>query len=170
MEQLIESTIGDELPDFELELAQGGAIKQEDFAGKTVVLHFWKYRASPLRKPYGQVGYLDYLRRQLPARSVAIYGVTVDSRAEETSGRQAVIRDAKQMREFMNLSYPIVVDDGGFLKSIGDPRSVGMALPLFVVVDPKGKIVHFHPGVYETQSNQGLKELETTVRRSLPKE
>lgn len=160
---LVKNTVGDELPDFELEQTSGGAIKREDLGGKVTVLHFWRYRPTPLRKPYGQVGYLDYLRRKLPSKKVALYGVAVDPRAAETSGRRAVIRDAKQMAEFMNLSYPILVDDGDFLAKIGDPRTVGVALPLFIVVNADGKIVHYHPGIYNAEANQGLKELEATV-------
>lgn len=165
--ELIKKSLGKAVPEFELELADGGAIKREDLGSRITVLHFWKYRTSPLRKPYGQVGYLDYLRRQLPAKKVAVYGVTVDPRASETSGRQAVVRDAKQMREFMNLSYPILVDDGEFLKAIGDPRTVGVALPLFVVLNAEGEIIHFHPDVYSTQANRGLEELQEVIAKEM---
>lgn len=162
--RLVQKTLGKDLPEFELELVAGGAISREDLSDKVVVLHFWKYRTTPLRKPYGQVGYLDFLRRQLPKKDVAIFGVSVDPRAEKTAGRQAVIRDAEKMREFMNLSYPILVDDGSFLSAIGDPRSIGIALPLFVVVDRGGKIKHFHPGIYPTETNAGLRVLEKAVQ------
>lgn len=67
----------------------------------------------------------------------------------------------------MNLSYPLVLDSGVLLKQFGDPRPLGASLPLFVVVGPQGKILHYHVGTYEVHQDQGLKELDQVIGRAL---
>ena len=39
-----------------------------------LVLHFWDYRDKPLRQPYGQVGYLDFLRRKFDSDRLLVAG------------------------------------------------------------------------------------------------
>ena len=67
----------------------------------------------------------------------------------------------------MNLSYPILLDEGSVLKSIGDPRTAGAELPLYVVVGRDGKVLHYHSGLYEVDRDRGLKELSEVVKQAL---
>ena len=40
---------------------------------QVTVLHFWDYRDEPLKEPYGQVGYLDFIyHRRKPSRSASL--------------------------------------------------------------------------------------------------
>jgi hypothetical protein len=66
----------------------------------------------------------------------------------------------------MNLSYPLAVDDGRLLKSLGDPRQADGQLPLFVVLSG-GKIIHYHAGNYDVDPRQGLRELQQVVNQAL---
>ncbi len=53
------------------------------------------------------------------------------------------------------------------MKQFGDPRLVGASLPLFVVIGPEGKIVHYKVGNYEVDRDQGLKQLDEIVGKAL---
>jgi hypothetical protein len=66
----------------------------------------------------------------------------------------------------MNVSYPIVLDDGKLLEQIGDPRKAKQELPLFVVIDAQGKIVEYHAGLFEVRRDEGLTELEGIVKKA----
>jgi hypothetical protein len=127
-----------------------------------LVLHFWEYRDAPLEEPYGQVGYLDFASRKLADRAVII-GVNVDDRLASADTRRTAISSARRLKTFMNLSYPIALDDGALVKQFGDPRSAGGKLPLFVVIDPAGKVTTWHAGLYDIRPEQGLKELEAAI-------
>ena len=67
----------------------------------------------------------------------------------------------------MNLTYSIVGDSNGFISRVGDPRKAGAKLPLFVVLDADGKIVHYHAGYYEVDRVLGLKALDDVVAKAL---
>ena len=67
----------------------------------------------------------------------------------------------------MNLSFPIVADVKGYIGKIGDPRGAGAKLPLFIVLDAKGRIVHYKAGYYEVDRDLGLKSLDRVVKELL---
>ena len=154
---------GKPLPEFTLAEIDGGSVTSKDLAGKVTVLHFWEYRAEPLKEPYGQVGYLDFLYQRRKDSGVQVYGVAVDGRLTDEMGKATAVRSVKKLKDFMNLSYPVLLDDGNVLKKFGDPRLVGAALPLFVVIGPDGKILEYHVGHYEVRQDQGLTQLDQTV-------
>ncbi|HUG94487.1 MAG TPA: hypothetical protein VML55_26960, partial [Planctomycetaceae bacterium] len=56
VEGLAKKFLGQPAPEFELRSLADGAIDPATYAGKTVLLHFWKYHDDPLTEPYGQVG------------------------------------------------------------------------------------------------------------------
>ncbi|HUG89257.1 MAG TPA: hypothetical protein VML55_00385, partial [Planctomycetaceae bacterium] len=130
-------------------------------------LHFWKYHDDPLTEPYGQVGYIEFLKAQFQRRKldVAVFGVAVDPRLGDPAARGAAVRQVRKLAEFMNLSYPIAADDGTLLKKFGDPRRVGADLPLWIVLTPDGKVAHYKTGYYEIKPDQGLEELQESVFR-----
>ena len=80
------------------------------------------------------------------------------------------IRDrvgARKFAIFMNLTYSIVGDSKGFIGRIGDPRKAGAKLPLFVVIDADGKVVHYHAGYYEVDRVIGLKALDDIIAKTV---
>jgi alkyl hydroperoxide reductase subunit AhpC len=164
--------VGRPAPQPDLETIQAGSPKFSwpDIQGKVAVLHFWEYRETPLEEPYGQVAYLDFLARQHDASQVKVYGVVVEDRLLQPETKRAAIQSARKLQAFMNLSYPLLADPGTAIKEFGDPRVTGAKLPLFVVIDRKGKIIHYHAGFYEVNRDRGLEELAAVVRQALEQE
>jgi hypothetical protein len=157
-------------PHFELQGMRGEKVANNDLKGAVTVLHFWEYRDMPLEEPYGQVGYLDFLFRKHEAAGLKVYGVNVDERLAGPNTRGQAISSARKLHAFMNLSYPVLLDDGSMLKRFGDPRSAGGKLPLFVMLDAEGKVLHYHAGFHEVDRDLGLKELDQAAAGALKKE
>jgi peroxiredoxin len=152
---------------FRLSGTSGEKLSEENLRGSITVLHFWGYRDKPLKQPYGQVGYLDFLRQKRKAAGVKVYGVAVSSDLDLPISRDRVIRSVKKLKSFMNLGYPVLLDTGDVLKKFGDPRPLGAHLPLFVVIGPDGKIAHYHVGHYKVHPDRGLEELDKVVGKLL---
>ena len=166
---LVARYLGEPLPDISLPGLAGGTLSKEDLAGQVTVLHFWDYRDEPLKEPYGQVGYLEFLHHKRKDQKVKIYGVAVDSRLNDDAERRAVLTGVRKLKAFMNLTYPLVLDGGAAIKALGDPRIVGATLPLVVVVGRDGRVAHYHVGYYEVDRQEGLKELDAAVGEALKK-
>lgn len=169
VEALAKRAVGKPAPSFELSTLDGKTVSSKDLAGNVVVLHFWEYRDTPLEEPYGQVGYLDFLHRRHTSGDIVVYGVDVDERLAVDFSRGKAIAGAKKLKSFMNLGFPVLLDDGALLKQFGDPRITGAKLPLFVVIGPDGDVIHYHVGFYEVDRDQGLRELDEIVTSAAQK-
>jgi hypothetical protein len=164
---LRDAALGKSLGKFTLQDIAGKPVTEETLAGKVVVLHFWEYRDTPLEEPYGQTGYLDYLSRRRGADGVLVYGVTVADQIEDEQIKRSAASSARKLKAFMNLSYPILVEDGMLLKRLGDPRQGNGKLPLFIVIGKDGKITEYHAGMYDVKTNEGLAELDGVIAKAL---
>jgi peroxiredoxin len=164
---LVTRQVGKPLAPFSLPGLIGGSLTEKDLAGHVSVLHFWDYKDAPLKEPYGQVGYLEFLFQKRNDQGVKVYGVAVDERLADDAGRRAAISSVRKLKTFMNLTYPIALDSGELIKAIGDPRSAGAALPLFVVIGRDGKVTHYHTGFYDVDRQVGLKDLSAAVDEAL---
>jgi peroxiredoxin len=160
---------GQPFPDVTLPGIAGGSLTPADLAGQVTVLHFWEYRDQPLKEPYGQVGYLEFLYQKRKNEGVKVYGVAVDARLNDQNERRTVLSGIRKLKSFMNISYPLVLDAGDGIKALGDPRIVGATLPLVAVVGRDGRIAHYHVGNYEVDRQEGLKELSAAVSAALKK-
>ena len=49
------------------------------------------------------------------------------------------------------------------LNRLGDPERVGAKLPLWVLIDPKGAVVHYKVGNYPIKADEGLSELDQAI-------
>ncbi|HIE96585.1 MAG TPA: TlpA family protein disulfide reductase [Fuerstia sp.] len=154
-------------PEFSLNLIGGGILSSKSLRGKIVVLHFWKYAEKPLSEPYGQVGYLEFLFNKYKQMNVEVIGVAMNRALLQRETARAGQRTARKLAEFMNLSYAIGYDDGALLREFGDPRDSAGQLPLWVVLSPEGKIIHYHSGFYEIDRQQGLKQLNDVLTRHI---
>ena len=163
----MQKIIGQPLGELKLSDLSGKEFTIADLKDKVTVLHFWQYRDVPLEEPYGQVAYLDFILRRRAAKGVQVVGVHVDERLSEPDTQRASISSAKKFKAFFNLTYSVLLDDGQFLKRLGDPRTGGGKLPLFVVVGREGKVVEYHAGVYDVKPEQGLAELDAIIGKSL---
>ncbi|MEW4530772.1 MAG: TlpA family protein disulfide reductase [Maioricimonas sp. JB045] len=162
--ELADRYVGAPLPEFELQQLDGGAYDRAAWSDKTIVLHFWEYRDEPLEQPYGQVGYLDFLANRVDTDNVVVLGVAVDPRLTIRQTHPAAVRSVRKLKRFMNLGYEVTLDEGAAIKALGDPRRFESALPLWVVIAPDGKVVHYKVGLYSIDPNRGLEELEALVR------
>jgi hypothetical protein len=164
---------GQPVEKFNLPSLSSTPLTDADLKGAVTVLHFWEYRDAPLKEPYGQVGYLEFLfnrhKAKVASGQLKICGVAVDGRLADEQTRRAAITGVRKLKSFMNLTYPIYLDGGSVIKQFGDPRLVGAQLPLFIVVGPDGKILHYHVGFYEVDRQDGLKKLDAQVSEILKK-
>lgn len=160
---LAKRILGKAAPAFSLEDLSRKTIDSKELAGDITVLHFWKYHDNPLTEPYGQVAYLDFLHNKRKKLGVHAIGIAVDPRLEKANEAKQAQRDFRKFRDFMNLSYPIALNSGTLLEKLGDPREVQAALPLWVVIDHHGKVVHYKSGYYEINPDKGLEELDNVV-------
>lgn len=155
--------VGQKAPSFSLTGLNGQPIEDKEHRGKVVVLHFWEYRGEPLEEPYGQVGYLDYLFSKRGKLGVRVYGVAVNSGLAQADKTPQILRSVRKLKNFMNLSYPIAVDDGTLLKKFGDPRQANAKLPLWVVIDAAGKVRLYKSGFFAIRPDEGLRPLDELV-------
>lgn len=160
---------GRAVEDFSAKGFGGEALSLAELKDQVTVLHFWDYRDEPLKEPYGQVGYLDFIYHRRKPAGLRVYGVAVDGRLADDKTRGVAERSVRKLKEFMNLSYPVLLDGGSLIKQFGDPRVVGATLPLYVVIGPDQKIIHYHVGHYEVHQDQGLKELDQVIAEALGK-
>jgi alkyl hydroperoxide reductase subunit AhpC len=161
--------MGKEVSELKVQGLKGEPFPKDGLKDAVVVLHFWEYRDKPLVAPYGQVGYLDFLYQKYQKQGLKIYGVAADLRLADAQQRPAAIRGIKKLVEFMNLSYPVMVDSAGTLERLGDPRAAEAKLPLFLVLDRNSKVIHYHVGYYQVQRDRGLEALDTVVKKALGK-
>jgi len=169
LEKLAAEHQGKPAPKFELSGLAGAKLASADLKGQVTVLHFWDYTDSPLKQPYGQVGYLDFLYSRRKADGVKVYGVAVNRRLAEAAERDGAVRGVRRLVNFMNLTYPVLLDDGQAIKAFGDPRLLGADLPLYVVIGRDGKVAHYKAGYYEIDRVEGLKELGAVLDGQLKK-
>lgn len=167
VESLSKKFVGQAAPAFEVTTLDKKTINSKDLAGKIVVLHFWDYEGEPLAEPYGQVGYLDFLSNKRKKFGIEVVGVAVNESFSDGAKASGALRSVRKLREFMNLSYPIGTDDSTLLAKFGDPRKLGAKLPLWVVINPDGKIAHYHVGFYAIKPDEGLRPLDEAVMKQI---
>jgi peroxiredoxin len=157
---LAKKIVGQTAPDWKLVSLDKQPLDGKSLRGKIVVLHFWSYHGEPLEDPYGQVGYLDFLYGKRRRLGVAVIGVAVDGRLADPQSAPAALKSIQKLRGFMNLGYPIATDDGKVLDRFGDPRRAGAKLPLWIVIDGKGQVAHYHAGYFQINPDEGLRALD----------
>ncbi|MEO1996085.1 MAG: TlpA disulfide reductase family protein, partial [Planctomycetaceae bacterium] len=153
--------LGKKAPRFTLTGLDGKPLSAKQRTGKIIVLHFWGYQSEPLVEPYGQIGYLDFLHNRRHKLGVQIFGVAVhESLTPNSAESPKTLRSVRKLREFMNLSYPLTIDDGQLLRKFGDPRTLDAKLPLWVVIAPNGTIAGYQVGLFSIRADEGLKQLD----------
>jgi hypothetical protein len=168
--ELASMFVGQAAPDFRLIQLNGREVPKEAFRDQVLILHFWGYQEAPLEQPYGQVGYLDFLANRYRDRPVAVRGVAVDQRLTVPQSREAAIRSVRRLSSFMRVGYEVTMDTGNLLNQFGNPTRLGAELPLWVVIDRTGQVVHYHTGYYPIDNVRGLRELDDVVARALQPE
>jgi len=163
VESLGRRMVGKPAPPIRLKSLDGEAIPTAELTGKIILLHFWSYQGDPFpAEPYGQVGFLDHLYHRRNKLGVRVYGVAVDSRLADSAQAPAALRSVRKLQSFMNLTYPVVLDNGT-LERLGDPERVGAKLPLWVLIDSKGTVVQYKVGNYAIKADEGLSQLDQAI-------
>lgn len=165
VEDLAGSMLQQVIPKFTLQKLNAEEISSSEFAGKTVILHFWDYANPTLEQPYGQVGYLDFINSRWSDKGVLIYGVAVNSKLTDPETKAKAIREIQKLKQFMNLGYEITIDPGSALNGFGNPTRLGEELPLWIVISPEGKIAHYKTGFYEVDNRVGLREIHDLLEQ-----
>ena len=155
--------VGQSAPEFAFTTLTDSKISSKTQKDRITVLHFWDYKDAPLEEPYGQVGYLDYINNRRKQHNVDVIGVAVNEGFGKPETTPPALRSVRKLRDFMNLSYPIAMDNGDIVKKFGDPRGLGAKLPVWVVIDGSGKVAHYNVGLYSVKPDEGLKELDAVV-------
>jgi peroxiredoxin len=161
--RLAEKFVGQPAPKFTLRLTDKTEVSADSLKDKITVLHFWEYQGEPLVEPYGQVGYLEFLYGRRRKLGVQVYGVAVDARVADERTTPAALKSIQKLKSFMNVDYPIAVDDGKLLTRFGDPPKYGAKLPLWVVIGRDGKVAHYRAGFYKINPDEGLRELDEVL-------
>lgn len=113
-----------EVPDFELDLMEGGTFRMADHIGEVVVINFWATWCSPCRF---EIPELIELQEEYGSEGLTILGVSTDE------GGFDVVRP---FAEEMQINYPLVIDEG----PIGDHFGGIYALPTTYIVDRAGVV------------------------------
>lgn len=158
--------VGRPAPPISMTPLDGGEPLALSKPGKITVLHFWEYQEKPLAEPYGQVGYLDFLA-QKRRDSVQVVGIISHKQLQNPLTAKVALQSARKLREFMNIGYPLGHETQGALTALGDPRTIDVDLPLWVVIGKDGTVLHYHVGYYEVDSNRGLEELDGVIEKAL---
>jgi hypothetical protein len=164
LDRLVAEQTGKVVESFEAAGAGDVKFSSNQLRDYVTVLHFWDYRDTPLTEPYGQVGYLEFLYGRRKEQGLRVVGVAVDGRFKTPATAGAAASSVRRLKNFMNLTYPIVHDGGALAEQFGDPRRIGAELPLFVVVGKDGRIAHYKVGHYDVDREAGLKQLDATVK------
>lgn len=133
-------------PSFELPSLENGTRAFSDRDGTVLIINFWASWCSPCRKEMPE---LDALYREYRDRGLRVWGISVDSRAEQ----------ARAFAADLDVSYPLLLDRD---MRVADDYNI-RAMPATVIIDAEGRLRHtqlgFKPGVME--------ELETITRELL---
>jgi len=137
----------DPAPDFKLKDFDDKELTLEASRGKVVLLNFWATWCGPCRE---EIPGLIALQQRYKDR-LMIIGLVVDD------------GDEKEIREIIKnegINYPIAIADAKIRLEYGGIP----ALPTVFVINPEGRVVQKHVGLY----NPGLYEAEVRVLLGFP--
>ncbi len=124
----------DVAPEFALPLISGGEVELAKLRGKTVILDFWATWCGPCEV---QMPILDALWREVGDERLMIVGISVD-----TDPAAAVAAWVAER----GFEYPIAVGDQDLAMRYGL-----LGFPSLVLIDPEGRILVRHTGVWSRE-------------------
>lgn len=137
--------IGQILPDFEMELADGKKIKSSDLKGKVVMLQFTASWCSVCRKEMPHIE-SEIWQKHKNNKNFALFGVDMDEPADKV----------KKFAEDMKITYPLALDPGA--KIFYTFAAQGAGVTRNVIVDKNGKIAYLTRLYKEDEFNE-MKEV-----------
>jgi thiol-disulfide isomerase/thioredoxin len=134
-------------PPFLLRDVNGGIVSTADWKGKVVILNFWATWCPPCREEIPELVKLQAMYRD----KLQVIGAS-----EDEDGPQKVQQFVKMYR----MNYPIVMATRELIDNYGGVP----ALPTSFVIDPQGRVMTKHTGLYEYE----VYEREVRVLAGLP--
>ena len=137
--------IGQQIPDFSMELTDGKKVKMLDLKGKVVMLQFTASWCGVCRKEMPHIE-ADIWKKYKNNPSFALYGIDLDE------PKNVVEKFAKQIP----VTYPLALDPkGGIFYQFAEK---GAGVTRNVIVDKTGKIV-FMTRLYKEEEFQEMKKV-----------
>jgi peroxiredoxin len=137
--------IGQQIPDFSMELPNGKTVKMSDLKGKVVMLQFTASWCGVCRKEMPHIE-ADIWKKYKDNPNFALYGIDLDE------PKDVVEKFAKQIP----VTYPLALDPkGGIFYQFAEK---GAGVTRNVIVDKTGKIV-FMTRLYKDEEFQEMKKV-----------
>lgn len=124
----------------------GGRISLEDYRGKYTLVQYWATWCEPCKSDMAQI---KALNAKYGSRGFAVLGVNLD---------QSVSRPQEYLQE-NRLPWKHIYDEGGLDGKLAGELGV-MTLPLMILVDDEGKVLHRNIHVAELDA-----ELKRVIRK-----
>jgi peroxiredoxin len=142
--------IGEQLPDFEMELTDGSRVSTSGLRGKVVMLQFTASWCSVCRKEMPHIE-KDIWNKYRTNPQFALFGIDMDEPLEK------VIRFGKEA----GISYPLALDPGAAIFYTFAAKNAGVTRN--VIVDKTGKIVFMTRLFKEDEFNKMKKVIDILV-------
>jgi thiol-disulfide isomerase/thioredoxin len=124
------------VPNFSLDLLDGGSVSLADLAGKTVVLDFWATWCTPCVFQVPELN--QFYETHRTDADVLVYGVSVDLEGPEL---------VKAWVEEQQVRYPILLGGEQLSRDIGV-----MGIPTLFVITPEGLVQMSHSGLVKAET------------------
>jgi len=126
-------------PEIQLQTSDGKAFKLSEQKGQVVLVNFWATWCKPCQE---EIPSFNAMEKELGAKGLKIVGVlTKDPTAE-----------LKEFQKDYRQDYTVLIDDGTAEQSYEVPQ----ALPMTVIIDRQGRIVHKIVGIKKQSEFEAL--------------
>jgi peroxiredoxin len=143
--------IGQQLPDFEMTLADGKTVKTSDLKGKVVMLQFTASWCSVCRKEMPHIEKDIWLKHK-SNKNFALYGIDLDEPLDKV----------KKFAEDIKITYPLALDPGGKIFYTFAEKNAGVTRN--IIVDKTGKIVYLTRLYKEDEFNEMKQVIELLLK------
>lgn len=137
--------IGQQIPDFSMELTNGKTVKMADLKGKVVMLQFTASWCGVCRKEMPHIE-ADIWKKYKDNPNFALYGVDLDEPVEKV----------KEFAKQIPVTYPMAFDPKGGIFYQFAEKNAGVTRN--VIVDKTGKIVYM-TRLYKEEEFQEMKKV-----------
>jgi len=132
---------GNMAPEFELQAADGTAVRLDDYLGDVVLLNFWATWCAPCRI---EMPLLQSTFETFEEQGLTVLGIDFDESADLVTA----------FGDELGLSFPLLLDPGGKIQQQYRVRGY----PTTVVLDREGRIQSYHIGVLTKSQLEGYLE------------
>jgi peroxiredoxin len=137
--------IGQQVPDFSMELTDGKTVKMADLKGKVVMLQFTASWCGVCRKEMPHIE-ADIWKKYKDNPNFALYGIDLDEPVEKV----------KEFATQIPVTYPLALDPKGGIFYLFAEQKAGVTRN--VIIDKSGKIVYM-TRLYKEEEFQEMKKV-----------